>query len=66
MTEVGKKIHAAWYVMTAFNVVCGKMRQGEAEREALKSIIKIYGEETLRKEFELDINGNQNKTYNLP
>jgi len=66
MTDKGEKIHAYWYAMVAIFVVLKKMTRKRAEREAYKIIVEQYGEDTLMKEFELDINGNQNKTYNRP
>ena len=62
MTDKGEKIHAYWHVMVAMFVVLEKMTRKLAEREAYKIIVEQYGEDTLMKEFELDINGNQNKT----
>lgn len=53
MTELGEKIHAFWYCLVAVKVVLGKMPKAEAECEAYDVIVERYGEERLRKEFEL-------------
>ena len=53
MTKEGEKIHAFWYCLVAVKVVLGKMPRAKAEREAYDVIVKRYGEEKLRKEFEL-------------
>ena len=53
MTKEGEKIHAFWYCLVAIKVVMGKMTRAKAEREAYIVIVEKYGEETLRKEFEL-------------
>lgn len=58
MTDKGKEIHAFWYGMVAMFVVLGKMTRKKAQKEAYKIIEEEYGEDTLKKEFELDINGN--------
>lgn len=58
MTDEGKKIHAYWYALVAIFVVLGKMTRKRAEKEAYKKIAEQFGEDTLMKEFELDINGN--------
>lgn len=44
--------------MVALFVVLGKMTRKRAEKEAYKKIVEQFGEDTLMKEFELDINGN--------
>lgn len=54
MTEKGKQIHAFWYALTAVNVVPGKMSRSKAEKEAYKVIAEKYGEETLKREFEIE------------
>jgi hypothetical protein len=53
MTKEGEKIHAFWYCLVAMKVVLGKMSKAKAEREAYDFIVEKYGEERLRKEFEL-------------
>lgn len=53
MTKEGEKIHAFWYCLVAVKVVLGKMPKAKAEREAYNVIVEKYGEDTLRKEFEL-------------
>lgn len=58
MTEKGEQIHAFWYALVAIFVVLGKMTRKRAEKEAYKKIVEEFGEDTLMKEFELDINGN--------
>ena len=61
MTKEGEKIHAYWYAMVAIFVVLGKMTRNRAMKEAYKLIAEEFGEDTLMKEFELDINGNPAK-----
>jgi hypothetical protein len=61
MTKEGEKIHAYWYAMVALFVVLGKMTRNRAMKEAYKLIAEEFGEDTLMKEFELDINGNPAK-----
>ena len=58
MTDEGKKIHAYLYALVALFVVLGKMTRKRAEKEAYKKIVEQFGEDTLMKEFELDVNGN--------
>ena len=58
MTDEGKKIHAYWYALVALFVVLGEMTRKRAEKEAYKKIVEQFGEDTLMKEFELDVNGN--------
>ncbi len=58
MTKEGEKIHAYWYAMVALFVVLGKMTRNRAMKEAYKLIAEEFGEDTLMKEFGLDINGN--------
>lgn len=58
MTKEGEKIHAYWVVLTALYVVMGKMTRAKAQKKALDVITEEYGEETLMKEFELEVNGN--------
>ena len=53
MTEEGKKIHAFWYALVAIHHVLGKMSVAKAEKKAYDRIVELYGEEKLRKEFEL-------------
>lgn len=58
MTKEGEKIHAYWHALVALFVVLGKMTRKRAEKEAYKKIVEQFGEDTLMKEFELDVNGN--------
>ncbi|MBQ9660727.1 MAG: hypothetical protein IJV37_05625 [Bacteroidales bacterium] len=53
MTKTGEEIHALWYVLTAIFVAIGGVSKAKAERKALEEIVKIYGENTLRKELEI-------------
>ena len=53
MTEKGKQIHAFWKCMVAVYVVLGKMTRGRAETKAYNELVAMYGEETLKKEFEI-------------
>ena len=61
MTKLGEKIHAYWVALTALYVVMGKMTRAKAQKKALDVITEEYGEETLMKEFELEVNGNPAK-----
>ncbi len=53
MTEKGEKIHAYWYCLVALNVVLCKKNRKQAEKEAYDILVEQYGEDTLKKEFEL-------------
>ena len=53
MTEKGAKIHALWICLTALYCVSGKMTRRKAERKAYRDIVEQYGEETLKREFEI-------------
>lgn len=44
--------------MVAFNRVLGRMTPHKAEKKALNSLVEIYGEEVIRKELEINDNGN--------